>query len=482
MRARGHCVILILRVAHHVILSGFEVHKLFIPEFERRKTLFMSVWHPVPRRQPRPLPASATDRSGFSVLKERDFTLYLGARLSSATAAQMLMVAVGWQVYHITGRVLDLGLIGLSQFLPFLCFSLIAGHAADRYDRGLIISACLLTLWIAALLLLFFAARGIDSILPIFGVLALMGIARSFLSPAAQSFVPTVVPVAGLGNAIALNSSLTQVATIVGPSIGGMVYAVGAASSGINGGAKWVYGAAAGVLLLAFSMMLLVSRRGGGVARSAVSWSSMLDGLRFVLRRRTVLGAISLDLFAVLFGGATALLPAFTQDVLHAGPDAFGYLRAAPGIGAGLCALWLAMKPITRWVGVYMFAGVAMFGMSTVIFGLTRYFWVAMTALVLLGAGDMLSVFIRTLLVQLETPNDIRGRVSAVNSVFIGASNELGEFESGFTAACFGLVPAIVLGGAATLVIAALWAGVLFPNLWHLQGFDQLKAGDAEGT
>lgn len=416
------------------------------------------------------------------MLKQREFTLYVGARFLSSIAAQMLIVAVGWQVYHLTGRVLDLGLIGLSQFLPFLCLSLFAGHAADQYDRGLIIALCLLTFFICTLLLFWFALVMVDSTLPIFGVLALLGIARAFLAPASQSFVPNIVPLAQLGNAIAVSSSSFQVATIAGPSLGGIVYAFGQSSSGVNSGAEWVYGAAAVMLAASLIMILLVPRRALSIVRVAVSFDSLLEGLRFVWRRKTVLGAISLDLFAVLFGGATALLPAFTQDVLHAGPDVFGYLRAAPGIGAGACALGLAFRPITRRIGLYMFAGVAIFGVSTVVFGLTQRFWVAMVALVLLGAGDMVSVFIRMLLVQLETPDDIRGRVSAVNSVFIGASNELGEFESGFTAAWFGLVPAIMLGGVVTLVVTVLWARVLFPHLWRLQTFDQLKDQQAHGT
>jgi hypothetical protein len=240
-------------------------------------------------------------------------------------------------------------------------------------------------------------------------------------------------------------------------------------------GAEMVYGAAALLLLAATVMIALVRKRRAPSLRSAVTWSSLLMGLRFIWRRKTVLGAISLDLFAVLFGGATALLPAFTRDVLHAGPEVFGYLRAAPGIGAGLTALWLAYRPVSRRVGAIMFAGVAAFGMATVVFGLTHSFWVAMSALFILGVGDMISVFIRSLLVQLETPDEIRGRVSAVNSVFIGASNELGEFESGLTAAWFGLVPAIVVGGAATLLVAALWARFLFPVLWRMQSFEQLK-------
>jgi MFS family permease len=305
-------------------------------------------------------------------------------------------------------------------------------------------------------------------------VLAVLGIARAFQLPATQSFVPTIVPAATLRNALAVNSSANQVATIAGPSAGGVLYALSDSAFGRFGGAERVYGVAAILLLAAIGMIALVHKRRTPVIRAAASWASLLEGLRFVWYRKTVLGAISLDLFAVLFGGATALLPAFTRDVLHAGPDVFGYLRAAPGIGAGATALWLAFRPVSRHVGATMFVGVAAFGVATVVFGLTHTFWVAMTALVVLGVGDMISVFVRSLLVQLNTPDEIRGRVSAVNSVFIGASNELGEFESGVTAAWFGLVPAIVLGGAATLLVTVLWARVLFPSLWRMRTFEQL--------
>ena len=424
---------------------------------------------------------SPAGTGGFAVLKEPAFALYLAARLCSSVAAQMLVVAVGWQVYGITGRVLDLGLIGLSQFLPFLCLSLPAGHAADLYHRGRIIALCLATNLVCALLLLFFARHEFRSTAPIFAVLALLGTARAFLAPASQSFLPNIVPASALGNAIALNSSSFQIATIAGPSLGGIVYAFGEGRHAAGGGAQWVYGLSAILLAGALLSIVMVKSSRLEVVRSAASWSSMLEGLRFVWRRKTVLGAISLDLFAVLFGGATALLPAFTQDVLHAGPEAFGYLRAAPGIGAGLCALWLALRPISRGIGAAMFTGVGVFGLATVVFGWTQRFGVAMAALIVLGAADMVSVFIRMLLVQLETPDAIRGRVSAVNSVFIGASNELGEFESGFTAAWFGLVPAIVLGGVVTLLVTGLWAGVLFPALWRLQTFDQLKDSLANG-
>ena len=421
-------------------------------------------------------PSSPIRRSnGFAVLRHRDFSLYVGARFFSSIATQMVVIAVGWQVYHLSGRVLDLGLIGLSQFLPFLCLSLFAGHAADVYDRRIVIASCLALYLVCGLLLLGLSLHQVSRTLPIFLVLALLGVARAFQTPATQAFVPNLVPAESLGSAIALNSSSNQLATIAGPSIGGVVYALGQAPSGVNSGANWVYGIAASLFAVALAMMWQVRYRRRETVRRAVTWQGLFEGLRFVWRRKTVLGAISLDLFAVLFGGASALLPAFTTDVLHAGPEVFGYLRAAPGVGAAAMAVWLAFRPIRRGVGRVMFAGVALFGVATLVFGLTTRFWVALVALVLLGVGDMVSVFVRMLLVQIETPDTIRGRVSAVNSVFIGASNELGEFESGFTAAWVGLVPAIVLGGAATLVVAGLWAGVLFPMLWRLQTFEQLK-------
>ena len=409
---------------------------------------------------------------GLAVLKNRDFALYLGSRFFASIATQMVVMAVGWQVYHITGRVLDLGLIGLSQFLPFLCLVLFSGHVADQFDRRMIILLGHCAYAICTLLLLSFAWLDLRSTLPIFAVLAVLGVTRAFQMPAAQSFVPTIVPKEILRNALAVNSSANQVAVIVGPSIGGILYAIGENRLGRNTGAGVVYGAAAILLLVAIATVSLIRKRRTPASRSALAWSTLLQGLHFVWHRKTVLGAISLDLFAVLFGGATALLPAYTRDVLHAGPEVFGYLRAAPGIGAGATALWLAFRPVSRNVGVTMFAGVGAFGLATVVLGLTHLFWVAMTALVVLGVGDMISVFVRSLLVQLQTPDEIRGRVSAVTSVFIGASNELGEFESGTTAAWFGLVPAIVIGGVATMVVTVLWARVFFPALWRMQTFE----------
>lgn len=394
----------------------------------------------------------------------------------------MLVIAVGWQVYQLTGRLLDLGLIGLSQFLPFVLFALFAGHAADRFDRRLILLLCALVQLLCAASLLAFAVFRVAHAGPIFTVLAFLGVSRAFQMPTAQSFMPNLVPIESLPTAVAISSSSSQVATIAGPSLGGVVYSFAQAAYGSRGGAAWVYLAAALLLLLSLWMLRSIRSRGTVRAAASVGAGQLLEGLRFVWRRKIVLGALSLDLFAVLFGGATALLPAFTRDVLHAGPAVFGYLRSAPGIGAGLMALLLAFAPIRRRIGVTMFAGVAAFGVATLVFGLTRRFAVAMVALVVLGAGDMVSVFIRHVLVQLETPDEIRGRVSAVNSIFIGASNELGEFESGLTAAWFGLVPSIVIGGAATLVVAAAWAWLLFPQLWRMRSFDELKAHRSDSS
>jgi len=412
---------------------------------------------------------------GFAVLRQRDYALYVGARFFASIASQMLIVAVGWQVYQKTGRLFDLGMIGLSQFLPFLCLALFAGHAADRYDRRAILSLCACAQLLSAVLLLMFAVAGLALTWPIFAVLALLGVARAFQMPTGQSLLPNLIPPAMLGSAIAINSSMFQVATIAGPSAGGLLYALAAGARISGGGAGLVYASACLLFMLAIVMLALMRPKRGGDRQVAVSWASLLEGLRFVWRRKTVLGAMSLDLFAVLFGGATALLPAFTRDVLHAGPEVFGLLRTAPGAGAGLMAIALAFRPVHRHVGLWMFAGVGSFGLMTVIFGLTRSFWVALTVLVILGASDMISVFIRSMLVQLATPDSIRGRVSAVNSISIGCSNELGEFESGVTAAWLGLIPAIIAGGVATLAVTLLWAYGIFPQLRRLQSLDEIK-------
>ena len=326
---------------------------------------------------------------------------------------------------------------------------------------------------LCALLLLAFTLSGVHVVWPVFAVMGLFGVARAFSMPASQAIVPTLVPIESFGNAVALSSSSFQVATIAGPTLGGLLYLAGP---------ETVYGVVATLLAIACVLMSLAKvRQGNGAATAqpqgtqpkaaaAISWHAVLEGLRFVRSRPVVLGAISLDLFAVLLGGATALLPAYARDVLHVGPTGLGFLRTAPGVGAALAAIVLAFTPIARHVGRWMFAGVALFGVATVIFGLSHIFLVSLSALLLLGIGDMASVYIRHMLVQLDTPDAIRGRVSAVNGVFVGASNELGEFESGLTAAWFGLVPAVVIGGVATLLVAGLWMR-WFPALRTIDRF-----------
>lgn len=407
---------------------------------------------------------SESQRGAFDVLRHTAFTRFMSARLLATLAAQMQTVAVGWQVYAITLDPLDLGLIGLSQFLPFIVLVLPAGQVADHHDRARILTLCYVTSTFCALLLLLFTWHGIHAAWPVFAAMVLLGCARAFSMPSSQALLPNLVPLEDFSRAVALNSSAMQIATVVGPALGGLLYIAGPIV---------VY---ATVTACAFTSMLLMSgvRANTQVVRppQPASWHTLLSGMRFVWTRRTVLGAISLDLFAVLFGGATALLPVFARDILHTGPAGLGVLRTAPGIGAGLCALLLAFNPITRRVGVWMFGGVAVFGLAIVTFGLSTSFAVSLLCLVVLGAGDMVSVYIRHLLVQLETPDEIRGRVSAVSAVFIGASNELGEFESGVTAKWWGAVRAVIVGGVATLVVTGLWIR-LFPMLWSMRSFPQ---------
>ena len=405
--------------------------------------------------------ASSNATNGFSVLRHRNFTLYLSARTLATLAVQMQNVAIGWQVYSMTHNLFDLGLIGLAQFAPFLLLILIAGHAADRYDRRNLIAIALAAQLLCGLTLLAFTLAGLGTVWPVFAVLVLFGSARAFMGPATQAILVNLVPPESFSKAVALSSSSFHVAVILGPTLGGLFYLAGP---------KTVYLISSALLVAAVVMMCMVKSVKQPSNREPATWHTVLEGLRFVRSRPVVLGAISLDLFAVLFGGATALLPALAHDVLHVGPTGLGMLRTAPGAGAALCSIALAFFPITRRVGMWMFGGVAVFGMGTLVLGATSTFIVALVALFLMGAGDMISVYVRHLLVQYETPDAIRGRVSAVNSVFIGASNELGEFESGVTAGWMGLTRAILFGGAATLAVTGLWAW-LFPVLSRMDRF-----------
>jgi MFS family permease len=397
------------------------------------------------------------------LLQHPRFTRFLSARLLASIAVQMQTVAVGWQVYAITGNPLDLGLIGLSQFLPFVLLVLPAGHVADRHHRALILAACIALEFLCALALFAFTRSGLAVAWPVFAVMVVFGVARAFSMPAGQAIMPNLVPPSLFSRAVAVNSSTWQVSTIAGPAIGGLVYLAGP---------DVVYATVAALLAAAFLFIVGVKTDKPARPDAPDTWHTLLEGLRFVWRRKVILGAVSLDLFAVLFGGAVALLPAIASDILQVGPDGFGWLRAAPGIGAAIVALALAWRPITRRVGTKMFAGVAVFGLATVVFGLSTNYLLSLLALVVIGAADMVSVYIRHMLVQLETPDAIRGRVSAVNAVFIGASNELGEFESGVTAAWWGLKPAVVVGGVASVAIAGLWMRG-FPALRRIDEFPQ---------
>lgn len=400
---------------------------------------------------------------GLGVLRHRNFSFYLAARILGTFAVQMQSVAIGWQVYAKTGNVFDLGLIGLAQFAPFLVLILIAGHAADRYNRRNIVLMCLSAQLLCSALLFGYTLSDTHAVWPVFAILALYGSARAFMMPATQAILIHLVPTESFSNAVALSSSTFQIAIILGPTVGGLLYLAGPIV---------VYGTVGLLLLVSVALMSSVHVDSKQEKPQAASWHSLLEGLRFVFSNPLVLGAMSLDLFAVLFGGATALLPAYASDVLHGGPTALGLLRTSTGIGAVLTSIVLAFFPISRNVGRWMFGGVGLFGLATVVMGATHTLILAMICLLLMGAGDMVSVYVRHILVQYATPDAIRGRVSAVNAVFIGASNELGEFESGITASWFGLIPAILLGGVATLAVTGIWAW-RFPVLSRMDRFPE---------
>ena len=400
--------------------------------------------------------------TSITVLKHKNLTLFVIARFLATIAVQMQSVAVGWQIYQKTGSTLDLGLIGLAQFLPFAMLILIAGHFADQWNRRWIVLGCFTIELMCGVLLLIFAQQGLTSVFPVFAVMALYGVARAFMMPASQAILVDLVPRESLASAVALNSSLFHIAVIAAPPLGGALYLFGE---------EVVYSVISALLFLAVILMLPIKTTVIPNKREPISWHGVLEGLRFVRSKQVVLGALSLDLLAVLFGGATALLPAYALDVLHVDAVGLGLLRAAPALGAALTGILLGFFPITRCVGAWMFTGVLIFGGATVLFGLSDEFYLSLAALFLVGTGDMISVYIRHILVQLETPDEIRGRVSAVNSVFIGASNELGEFESGISAAFLGLVPAVIVGGCLTIGVTLICM-IAFPVLRKMDRFE----------
>jgi MFS family permease len=379
-----------------------------------------------------------------------------------STANQILSVALGWQVYALTREPLDLGLIGLAQFVPAFLLALPAGHAVDRYRRRTILRACLALDATAAALLAIGTATGLMTVPAIFLLAALLGAARAFEWPAGSAFLAGIVPRERFGRAVAWTSSVRQTATIAGPALGGVLYAVGPTACYAACTAAWLIG-----LVLALFLPPAAQLEN----REKPTLKSVLAGLDFIWRRKEILGSISLDLFAVLLGGATALLPIYARDILFAGPLGLGLLRSAPAVGALIVATILSRRPLARHNGPAMFAGVALFGLATCLFALSSDFTLSLVALVLMGGGDMVSVFVRLTLVQLRTPDSMRGRVGAVNGIFIGTSNQLGEFESGLTAAWFGAVPAALIGGLGTLAVVGLWL-VVFPGLRRIDRID----------
>jgi len=382
----------------------------------------------------------------------------LASRCCSSLAYQMQGVAVGWQIYALTHRALSLGLVGLAQFLPLVLLIFAAGHAADRLDRRLVAGCCQAVEMLGAASLA--AGAWLHLLTPtwLYAAVALVGAARAFEQPAMQAQLPSLVPAAQFPRAAALSSSLFQTMAILGPSLGGLLY-----------GLRPPVPFAVCALMFAFAA-LNVSRlpaRARTGAREPVTAAAVFGGIAFIRSRPDILGAISLDLFAVLLGGATALLPVYARDILHAGPLGLGLLRAAPAIGALLVSVWLSRRPIAGQAGARMFAAVALFGVATVVFGVSRSLPLSVAALIVLGGADVVSVVVRSSLVQLQTPDAMRGRVSAVNMLFIGTSNQLGEFESGTLAALIGATPAVVLGGVGTLGVVLVWMR-LFPSLRRL--------------
>ncbi len=393
--------------------------------------------------------------STFSdLLAQRQFMRFWLARICGISAHQMLMLAISWHMYELTGSAWDLGLVGLFQFIPALVMALPAGHVVDRLHRGRIFATCMLVLAMVAVLLGVATWRGQASRELIFAVAWVLGLTRAFQMPAQQAITPLLVPKALFQRAIALSSTGVEVAVICGPALGGFLYLSGALT---------VYSVC--TVLFSLSMLLTLWVRYEHVVRhNSLSWSSLFAGVAFVWERKVLLGAISLDLFAVLLGGATALLPIFARDILHVGPDGLGLLRAAPAAGALCMSVVITRWPIQRHVGYKLLSAVAVFGLALIVFGMSDSFVLSMVALAVSGAADNISVVTRLTLMQLETPDDMRGRVAAVNGVFIGASNELGEFESGLTAALWGPVVSVVAGGMGTVMIAAAWLK-LFPAL-----------------
>jgi MFS family permease len=399
--------------------------------------------------------------------RSTDFLLYQVARLLVILGAEAQSVAVAWHVYQITHSALDLGYTGLALFLPGIVFVLPAGHVADRYNRKRVILSCYTLQTLCSAMLLYLGLHRSDHIWPIYLVLFGIGTGRAFSGPAASALLPSLVDKENFVNAITWGATIFQVANIVGPACGGLLFAIRFHGSLERWtGAPVVYAFTLSMLCCFLVLVSLIHPRVEVQIKKAFGLRTMLAGLEYVWNTKLLLGSISLDLFAVLLGGAVALLPIFSEEILHAGPRGLGLLRAMPSIGALTVSILLTLRPIQRGAGKIMLVCVAIFGAATVVFGLSKSLWVSIVALILIGASDMVSVVIRSSILQLATPPQMRGRVSAVNWLFVGASNEFGEFESGVTAQWWGAVRAVVIGGLASLAVTGA-SSILFPKLRH---------------
>jgi MFS family permease len=415
------------------------------------------------------MPAPSDPKAGRVAFSHPAFVLFQIARFLIVASVEMQAVAVGWQVYEITKRPLDLGLVGLAQFLPAILFFPISGHASDRFERRKVLSACYAGFGLCFALLLALAHWGVHSVTSIYAVLIVLGLVRSFNGPASRSILPQLVSEEHFPNAVAWNATTFQAATILGPSFGGILYA-------LFRGPSAVYATAMLTAVVALITTLRIKPEAKARPREPLTFTTVFAGLRFIWREKLILGAISLDLFAVLLGGAVALLPVYAREILHTGPWGLGLLRTAPGVGAAITAALLAHRPLRGRSGPILLWSVAGFGVFTILFGISHSLVLSLIALLFVGASDMISVIIRAIFVQLGSPDEMRGRVTAVDMIFIGTSNELGQFESGLTAQWFGPVPAVILGGVGTLLVIALWAW-LFPDLRHAGELAAIKSG-----
>jgi MFS family permease len=406
--------------------------------------------------------AQTAPEARFAAFHHGAFLRYWAARFLTTFATQIVSVAVGWQIYDLTRNPFDLGLVGIIQFAPALLLVLVTGAVADRFGRRLVMGLSALLEAACALVLLLLTWHGLTGPGGIFLLLAVFGVARAFFGPASASLVANLVPAETFANAVAWNSSAWQTATIVGPVAGGLLY-------GLN--PEIAYATAMVLMLGATGLVFSIPKPAQKITTEKPTTETLFAGFRYIWGEKVVLGAISLDLFAVLLSGAVALLPVYARDILELGPWGLGLLRAAPGVGAIAVAVWLTGHPIRDHAGVVMFIFVALFGLATIVFGLSTITWLSIVALALLGATDMVSVYIRETLIQLWTPDHVRGRVNAVNSVCVGASNELGEFRAGTMAALIGTVPAVVIGGVGAVAVAGIWAWA-FPQLRRTRRLD----------